>query len=589
MADQQEAAARWFLSRGLPAVLRPSALVHRAWSRSAPALAALAVVALNSTIVVAVSGQHTVDISGRPDLPEGVVLALLAVMLPVAALASWLVSKIEPHRARVLAADIAAGVIALGAVFGGPGRHTSVNVMIYGIAVAVILLMTVTGVGSILGWAARMTLTNLALARGMFVRALPVVLLTFLVFFNTYVWLMTSLISRTRLWVGMCFLLLIAGSFLVSSTLAEVRRLADAPDAVASDSARLAGTPFADVADPTGDIPITTLERLNAVFVVTASQMVHVLTVALMTGAVFFVLGMILVSPEVLDAWTRGNGRPDGQLLGMTLPIPDSLIQTSMLLTAITFMYLAAKAVTDAQYRSQFLDPIVDDVRLNLVAMRRYEAMQGAAAYGDNVADQAGNDVFGKRYGEVLLLRMGDSGPEATVYNTFPLNDCPADLWDALDAAGIAKDNDALAALLNGPRYWLMSRIGKRAGEPQPTKTFGGIEMIEQATVQLSSNDPQPYSVNTVDRRAAFTFGAGRPVFELVDPDGRRWVMQTYSQVVDKNLTLDDLAGLGSRLALPDGWRYESRTLTEPLVVDTTERPASVLQDDLTNSYSLQN
>ena len=196
-------------------------------------------------------------------------------------------------------------------------------------------------------------------------------------------------------------------------------------------------------------------------------------------------------------------------------------------------------------------------------------------------------DVFGKRYGEVLLVRMGASGPEATVYNSFPLNDCPAQLWDALDATAIAAENGAVAALLNGPRYWLMSGIEKRAGEPQPTKSFGGIEMIEQACVQLSSNNPAPYSVNTVDRRAVFTFGAGRPVFELVDADGRRWVMQTYSQIVDKTLTLSDLAGLGSRLNLPAGWRYETRTLTDPLVVDTTERPANVLQDDLTNSYSL--
>lgn len=196
-------------------------------------------------------------------------------------------------------------------------------------------------------------------------------------------------------------------------------------------------------------------------------------------------------------------------------------------------------------------------------------------------------DVFGKRYGEVLLVRMGASGPEATVYNSFPLNDCPAQLWDALDATAIAAENGAVAALLNGPRYWLMSGIEKRAGEPQPTKSFGGIEMIEQACVQLSSNNPAPYSVNTVDRRAVFTFGAGRPVFELVDADGRRWVMQTYSQIVDETLTLSDLAGLGSRLTLPAGWRYETRTLTEPLVVDTTERPANVLQDDLTNSYSL--
>ena len=200
----------------------------------------------------------------------------------------------------------------------------------------------------------------------------------------------------------------------------------------------------------------------------------------------------------------------------------------------------------------------------------------------------SGADVFGKRYGEVLLIRMGENGPEAIVYNTFPLNDCPAALWDALDAQAIAQENGAAGALLNGPRYWLMSRIVKKAGEPQPTKSFGGIEMIEQATVQMASTDPAPYRLNKVDRRAVFTFDAGRPVFELVDPDGRRWVMQTYSQVADKNLTLADLPGLGSRLHLPEGWRYETRTLTEPLVVDTTETVAHVLQDDLTNTYSMQ-
>jgi hypothetical protein len=204
------------------------------------------------------------------------------------------------------------------------------------------------------------------------------------------------------------------------------------------------------------------------------------------------------------------------------------------------------------------------------------------------VADGPGDDVFGKRYGEVLLVRIGESGPEATVYNSFPLNDCPAQLWERLDADAIAKDHGAVAALLNGPRYWLMSRIAKKAGTPQPTTSFGGIEMIEQATVQLSSNNPAPYSVNKVDRRAVFTFDAGRPVFELIDADDRRWVMQTWSQVADKNLTLDDLPGLASRLNPPPGWRYETRTLTEPLTVDTTQRQAHVTQDELTNSYSLQ-
>lgn len=373
--SRSEAADRWFLSRGLPAVLRPAALLNRVWSRSAPALAALGVVALNSLLVVSITGQHTVDISGRPDLPEGVVLTLLTFMLPIAAAVGALVSRMDSTRLRIVVADAALALIVLAVFFGGPARRTVGNALIFGIAIAIILVLTASGVGSILGWAARMTLSNLALAGGMFVRALPVVLLTFLVFFNTYVWLMTSLISRVRLWAGIGFLLLIAGAFLVSSTLAEVRRLASDPKALTGNPDRLAGTPFEGVPDAT-DIRITRGEQLNAVFVVATTQMVHVLTVAVMTGAVYFILGMILVSPEVLDAWTRGTGRPDGQLLGMTLPIPDSLIQTTMLLTAITFMYLAAKAVTDAQYRSQFLDPVIDDVRLNILALGRYRSMQ---------------------------------------------------------------------------------------------------------------------------------------------------------------------------------------------------------------------
>ena len=196
--------------------------------------------------------------------------------------------------------------------------------------------------------------------------------------------------------------------------------------------------------------------------------------------------------------------------------------------------------------------------------------------------------VFGKRYGEVLLVAATDSGPVATVYNTFPLNDCPAELWDELDPHAIAADNGAVAALLNGPRYWLMSSIGKVGRESLEHKTFGRLEMIRQATVELSSMNPAPYLVNTVDRKAVFTFDAGREIYELIDPDNRRWVMQTYSQTVDKALARNDLAALGNRLSLPAGWTYQARTPETPLRVDTTSRRASVTQDDLANSYSLQ-
>ena len=87
---ESDAAERWFLGHGLPAVVRRSALLRGVWSRSAPALAGLAVVAANSMLIVAVSGRHSIDIAGRPDLPEGVVLALMVVLVPAVAFAGWL-------------------------------------------------------------------------------------------------------------------------------------------------------------------------------------------------------------------------------------------------------------------------------------------------------------------------------------------------------------------------------------------------------------------------------------------------------------------------------------------------------------------
>jgi hypothetical protein len=195
--------------------------------------------------------------------------------------------------------------------------------------------------------------------------------------------------------------------------------------------------------------------------------------------------------------------------------------------------------------------------------------------------------LSGKRYGEVLLVTPGEAGPQAAVYNSFGLNDLPADLWSALDPKAIAAENGAATALLNGPRYWLMNEIEKVNQGPRIIKNFGGIDMALQAQTLLSGMNPAPYTANQVHRHTVFTFDTGEEVYELQDPALRRYIMQTWSQIVDPNLSRADLAGLGERLELPDGWTYQARTLTSPLRIDTTTHAAQVLQDNLTNSYSL--
>jgi hypothetical protein len=38
---------------------------------------------------------------------------------------------------------------------------------------------------------------------------------------------------------------------------------------------------------------------------------------------------------------------------------------------------------------------------------------------------------------------------------------------------------------------------------------------------------------------------------------------------------------------LPAGWAFRSRILVEELIVDTTDHPATVVQDELENTYTL--
>jgi hypothetical protein len=370
---QRRAADRWFLERGLPAVLRPGALVRRLWPRSAPTLAAFAVFMANSILIVLITGKHTIDIDGQPTRTEWFVLGLLVLVLPVAATVGWRVSRIRSVRIRTLVAFVSVGVVVAGGILGGPSPRILTNLVVEGIVIVIVLALTACGAGSILGWGLRTAMDNLASIGALFVRALPVVLLTVLVFFNSYVWLMASIVSRPRLWLALLFLGLIAVAFITSATVDRVRPMLSGSRHSADDDGRLAGTPFETMPDPASGDPLSQPERVNVVFVLATSQVLQVGLVAIVAALIFFVLGLILLSPELLAQWTR-NGSTDGQFLGMTLPVPQSLIQTSMFLAALTFMYTSARAVGDVDYRSQFLDPLIDDLRLTLVARSRYRA-----------------------------------------------------------------------------------------------------------------------------------------------------------------------------------------------------------------------
>ena len=195
----------------------------------------------------------------------------------------------------------------------------------------------------------------------------------------------------------------------------------------------------------------------------------------------------------------------------------------------------------------------------------------------------------GIRYGEVLAMFLRDTGLEAEVYGTQMLNDCPQELWETLNADEIAKDMGAIFTKLNGPRYWVLDGLGSKVAVVDPVfKDFNGIQMRRIATIPIGTDFAAgPYTIRNVNRGAVFFFDAGKTVYELVDPEGRAFVLQARCVGVDPGMTEESLATLGERLALPEGWSYRTRVLDAELVVDTSATLATVVQDEFENTYTL--
>jgi hypothetical protein len=211
------------------------------------------------------------------------------------------------------------------------------------------------------------------------------------------------------------------------------------------------------------------------------------------------------------------------------------------------------------------------------------------AGSGAVAQDALPPDLRGTRYCEIVPVYRDGLSFHLGVYNTIGHSDCPQAVWEAIDAEALAKEIDAEEVIMNGPRYFVMDRIiASGTTKDGETRVLGGLEMTERATLSLPLRDivfgSRPYSEKTVNRETTYVYDAGKPVYEITDDDGNVYVMQTFAQIVDKGLTMDDLAGLGSRLELPRGWSYGARVLDEEMRL-TASGVAHVIQDDLENTY----
>jgi hypothetical protein len=201
------------------------------------------------------------------------------------------------------------------------------------------------------------------------------------------------------------------------------------------------------------------------------------------------------------------------------------------------------------------------------------------------------SDMRNVRYGEVLGVYTRDTELYAEVWGTQMLHDCPMEWWNSLDPELLKTDLGALGIKMNGPRHWVLDGFGSKTAHIEPViRDFNGLPMRRIATVEFKPGEKtvtSPYEERHVNRGAVFFWDAGTKVYELIRPDGEAYVMQALCTAVDDSLTIDNLSELGTKLQLPQGWSYRTRILEEDLIVDTSDHFATVVQDELENTYTL--
>jgi hypothetical protein len=225
---------------------------------------------------------------------------------------------------------------------------------------------------------------------------------------------------------------------------------------------------------------------------------------------------------------------------------------------------------------------------LVLVAVLVLSAYSGT--FAQSTAPPAGmmerGNLRNVRYCEVFVATRHGTHAVADVYNTLGLNDCPADKWSVLDANNLKQELKATEVILNGPRYFVMDR--NALATPGDVKNFDGLDGRLVARLEIKQRQKRtPYAENTVDRQSQYVYERGKNVYELLSPDGRVFIMQSYSQEIDKSLNEQGLQSLAIRLKLPKGWQYRVRKVDEDLVVRNSGTQARVVQDDLRNTYQL--
>ena len=128
--------------------------------------------------------------------------------------------------------------------------------------------------------------------------------------------------------------------------------------------------------------PLTRAQLANVAAMVGSNQLLQVVVVSLGVGAFFLALGVLTITPGVMEAWqvTGGGWREQVALFDDTLVVTQTLIRVATAMAMFTGLYYAISVLTDAVYRTEFIDDLAAKM-VDVTAHRvRYQRLLAGSA-----------------------------------------------------------------------------------------------------------------------------------------------------------------------------------------------------------------
>jgi hypothetical protein len=131
--------------------------------------------------------------------------------------------------------------------------------------------------------------------------------------------------------------------------------------------------------------PPSKAEQFNVVAVMVVSQAIQVVFFTASLFAFFLALGIIAIPDDVAVLWSAETSCPVGEppcagtWFGIHIPIPQTVVQTSLLVAVVSGLYFTVSTSTDPLYRQRFFEPLIADVAVSLAGRDAYLALENAA------------------------------------------------------------------------------------------------------------------------------------------------------------------------------------------------------------------